>query len=244
MAKNIDFMGAVFPDVPSVKLPQQGGGLVAFDDTTDATATADKILQGYTAYAGGQKLTGTASGGITPSGTISITQNGVVDVTNYASADVNVSGGGDSPWNLLDSREFEITDSTTGQIASYPVGRDVFHSGETIFIKVRNKLGKTNGTFYGCDWFAPNPIKANGKTQSVSTDSFAGHVYNVSSAGQFTSDAIKSPALGIYPTSISQGGYVTLNFGYNSYYMKSRAGTYVVEVYNLAYPNGGTPFNE
>lgn len=94
MAKNIDFMGAVFPDVPSVKLPQQGGGLVAFDDTTDATATADKILQGYTAYANGQKLTGTASGGITPSGTISITQNGQVDVTQYASADVNVSGGG------------------------------------------------------------------------------------------------------------------------------------------------------
>ena len=63
MAKNIDFMGAVFPDVPSVKLPQQGGGLVSFDDTTDATATADKILQGYTAYANGQKLVGTASGG-------------------------------------------------------------------------------------------------------------------------------------------------------------------------------------
>ena len=94
MAKNIDYLGAIFPDVPSVKLPQQGGGLVAFDDTTDATATADKILQGYTAYANGQKLTGTASGGITPSGTISITQNGVVDVTQYASADVNVSGGG------------------------------------------------------------------------------------------------------------------------------------------------------
>lgn len=96
MAKNIDFMGAIFPDVPSVKLPQQGGGLVSFDDTTDATATADKILQGYTAYVNGEKLVGTASGGITPTGTISITQNGVVDVTQYASADVNVSGGGAS----------------------------------------------------------------------------------------------------------------------------------------------------
>ena len=33
-------------------------------DLTDATATADKILQGYTAYgADGSKLTGTATGG-------------------------------------------------------------------------------------------------------------------------------------------------------------------------------------
>ena len=34
-------------------------------DITDTTATADKILQGYTAYgADGSKLTGTATGGI------------------------------------------------------------------------------------------------------------------------------------------------------------------------------------
>ncbi len=63
MAKNIDFMGAVFPDVPSIRLPQQGGGLVSFDDTTDANATASDIAQGKTAYVNGEKLVGTASGG-------------------------------------------------------------------------------------------------------------------------------------------------------------------------------------
>ena len=65
-----------------------------YKDTTDATATADKILQGYTAYANGQKLVGTASGGITPSGTYSITSNGIYDIVSFASVDVNVSGGG------------------------------------------------------------------------------------------------------------------------------------------------------
>lgn len=63
MAKNIEFMGAIFPDVPSIKLPQQGGGLVSFDDTTDADATAADILAPKTAYVNGVKVVGTGSGG-------------------------------------------------------------------------------------------------------------------------------------------------------------------------------------
>ena len=40
--------------------------------------------------------------GITPTGTISITQNGTVDVTQYASANVNVSGGGGGDTSVED----------------------------------------------------------------------------------------------------------------------------------------------
>ena len=60
MAKNIDYLGAIFPDVPSIRLPQQGGGLVSFDDTTDANATASDIAQNKTAYVNGVKVVGTA----------------------------------------------------------------------------------------------------------------------------------------------------------------------------------------
>lgn len=59
MAKNITLQGADYPDVPSIILPQTGGGTAQFDDTTDANATAEDIANGKTAYVNGTKLTGT-----------------------------------------------------------------------------------------------------------------------------------------------------------------------------------------
>lgn len=62
----------------------------------DSNLVASNIKSGVSIFG----VTGTLSGGITPSGTLDITTNGTYDVTNYASASVNVSGGGSSSGGL------------------------------------------------------------------------------------------------------------------------------------------------
>lgn len=77
-------------------------GSVTIIDISDTTAVAEDVAQGKEFYgADGNKVVGTASGGITPTGTLAISQNGTYDVTNYANADVNVSGGGGMTETLL-----------------------------------------------------------------------------------------------------------------------------------------------
>lgn len=77
-------------------------------DISDSTVTADKILQGYTAYgADGAKLTGTATGG---GGSVTQDQDGYI---------VLPSTGGGSPSATQHTIHLEFSDSTDTDISVY-----------------------------------------------------------------------------------------------------------------------------
>lgn len=104
-------------------MPTDERGIVSKSKLT-ALATAIKTKAGAT---GGKTLDelaevvgGIETGGITPTGTISITENGTVDVTEYASANVNVSGGGITPSgtiNITQNGTYDVTNYASAEVA-------------------------------------------------------------------------------------------------------------------------------
>lgn len=73
MAKNVVVNGVTYQSVPEVTIPLSEGGMARFVDTTDATAQAQHVLSGYTAYVNSVKVTGNLS-------TPTVTQDGATKV--------------------------------------------------------------------------------------------------------------------------------------------------------------------
>ena len=63
MAQQVRIAGATYEDVPSISVPDANNTFHSFVDTSDANATADKIVTGYSGYVNGVKVVGTRSGG-------------------------------------------------------------------------------------------------------------------------------------------------------------------------------------
>lgn len=148
-------------------------------------------------------------------------------------------GGGGSAWTKIAEQDFTVSTTSTSATAvgTISCGAAAWTAAKMLYVRVRDKAGKRNGYYYGGDSFLVNTNPANNSTGAATT--FIRYCLNVNTSGLWGSS---SSALGIYPTSLSLAGDITMSSAYSSSSTRTIDGTYHVEVYTLEWPDNVSPF--
>ena len=241
MAKNIDFMGATFPDVPSIRLPQHEGGLVSFDDTSDGNIQPADVTQGKIGYAQGQRVVGTAVPSTPKIQSLSVTENGTYTapsgVDGYSPVTVNVSGGGGTDRLVLlktESLGHLSTTSTSSTSTGIEVQVSNFRNYDLLIVEIcRDEIQA------GYHLATYRPVYIPG-SNSVSNKDGAytgggGLNFKVKSTG-VASNGSSSTSYGIYPntaTMSNDGVKMTISYRYNTNHTSTIDGDYTCRVYGV-----------
>lgn len=254
MAQEIMVAGAIYEDVPSVRLPDSHGTFHPFTDTSDTTAVAADVAQGKTFHlADGSAATGTAAGATLV--TKSITANGTYSAEDdnadgYSEVTVNVSGGGGSSWTLLAHKEYTFTTeapTSSTQIDTITVSAADSYRSDKILCGVARKRDfvKQASQHRGTDVFFVNTNIANGTSDTLTMADRGLISYFTNSDGTWGKSVTGANSRGgLMVDSVAlSGNDLVLNI-YARYLAPwgSMIGTYDLYVYMLDWPSGTIPF--
>jgi hypothetical protein len=179
---------------------------------------------------------------VTPTGTLNITANDTYDVTNYASAVVNVSGGGgSSAWTKVAETSYQVSTTSTSAttVATWATGHsELWTSSKWVYVRIRDTAGKRNGYFYGSDQFF-----VISSTTSTSTTSGIRYYIRCNSGGIYSASSTSgTTGYGVYADTLYSDGRIRIRERYSSNSSFTVDCTYKVEVYFLDPPTGAPIF--